>query len=259
MKRAVLLPLLTLALGLTGCSGESPAPQDPPSSAVPPTAQFGSVTLPEDPGPLVDTITKQVKAAGSVHADIVSGDERGSADLRTDSVLPMMTVTINDASPTHAVVLGGVVYARTEGSEVEPGRPWARLVRQEIPTAPQEVAAMLTTLLNQIEQALKQVSADTGLGLVRDGVFTRDASSEKLDGVPVRRYDGTTSGEKLPDKKVAKSGLDGIGWTLWVGEDGLPRKFSASLKSAVSTVTYSKWGSPVTVAAPPANQVSSLD
>jgi hypothetical protein len=257
VKRAVIVPLLTVALGLTACSGEAKPKTTPSSATLAPVAQLAPVTLPEDPGPLVDTIAKQVKAAGSVHAEISTGDDAGSADMRTDTALPTMNVEIRDTSITHAVVLDGVIYARTDGSEVESGKPWARLARQDIPTGSDEVTKMLTSLLNEVEQALNQVSADTGLAMVRDGAFAKPATTENLDGVSVHRYEGSTSGQKL-DKALEKAGLTGVSWTLWVGDDGLPRKFSATLKGAVSTVSYSKWGSPVTVVAPPANQVASL-
>ncbi|GAA0964293.1 hypothetical protein [Actinocorallia libanotica] len=259
------VPLLIPALLVGGCSPDGAAkpetsPGKPAASAPPQdAAPLPAVELPDSPGALVDTISGRVKEAGSVHAEIASqgeGGESGSADLRTDTESPALRMTVTGPPTTHAVVLDGVVYARAEGEEIEPGKPWARLAHDEIPAEPAEVKQMLTALLGGIESALREISVDTGLALVREGEFKGDPAAENLDGTSVRRYEGETDPAKVTEEKFKGSGT--VGWTLWVGTDGLPRRFSAVMKGAGLTVDYSRWGVPVTVEAPPANQVASL-
>ncbi len=262
-----LLPasLLVPALLLGGCSSEGATEPGTPTSAPAsspagePAVQLPSVELPDSAGPLVDTISGRVKEAGSVHAEITAqgeGAEKGSGDLRTDTASPALRLTISGSPPTEAVVLDGVVYARTEGEEIEPGKPWAKLSRDEIPAEPAEVKQMLTALLDGVESALREISVDTGLDIVRKGRLKGDPSEENLDGTQVRRYEGETDASKLTEQKFKGSGA--VGWTLWVGMDGLPRRFYAVLKDSDFTVDYSRWGVPVTIEAPPANQVSTI-
>jgi hypothetical protein len=273
---------LTVA-GTAACSGggdEKTGPRPGRTDPRPvPAAQLAAVTLPASPGPLVDVITRQVRAAGTVRAEHASTATEGSkrleetisAQLRTGVRPPSAQMTIVDRDPadpstTEAVVLGGVVYTRVDGEEQAPGKPWVRLSRQDASDpelAP--FAKLLAGMVDEIEKSLAQLSTDTGLALVRSGTFSGPPATETLDGLRVRRYPGATPASKLSGTDTAfqalsKAGLKQITWTLWVDDKGLPRKFQAQYAGpkqlrGTQTVTYSRWGEPVLIQAPPENKV----
>ncbi|GAA2421288.1 hypothetical protein GCM10010191_35860 [Actinomadura vinacea] len=271
------------AAACSGDGGEKARPGAGPTAPRPvPAAQLAAVTLPGSPGPLVDVITRQVGAAGTVRAEHTSAgtegskklEERISAQLRTGVRPPSAQMTIIDRDPagpgtTEAVVSGGVIYTRVDGEEQAPGKPWVRLSRQDASNpelAP--FAKMLAGLVDEVERSLAQLSTDTGLALVRNGAFTGAPVAETLEGLRVRRYSGVTPASKLSGTEKAfqalsKAGLKQITWRLWVDDKGLPRKFQADYSTpqklrGSQTVTYSRWGEPVLIQTPPANKVHKI-
>jgi hypothetical protein len=187
--------------------------------------------------------------------------------VRTDGATPSAQLTVTQSGTTHAVVMNGVIYARAEGTEFEPGKPWCRLSRQEIEAAQLgPMARILTTIVDGVEKSMGEISTDTGLSLARNGKLTKDPVKEQLNGVTVHRYEGTTATSAMPGQEFQKmnsGGLKQIPWTLWVDDKGLPHKYTVALLNkqsakVTSTVTYSKWGAPVSIQLPPANQVATL-
>ncbi|MFI0351587.1 hypothetical protein [Actinomadura sp. 9N407] len=275
---------IALSLAVTAaCTGET-GPEKPPKAVrtTPqpvPAARLAAVTLPGEPAALVEVITRQVRASGSVRAEHATTSAEGNkrieekitAQLRTGLTPPSAQLTIVDRDPadpstTEAVLLNGVIYTRVDGEEQAPGKPWVQLTRQDAKNpelAP--FAKLLTGLIDQVENALSQMSTDTGLALVRNGTFKGEPAKETLDGVQVQRYSGATPANKLAGKDPAfaalsKTGLKEVGWVLWVDDKGLPRKFQVDhvtpdeLRGS-QTITYARWGEPVLIEAPPANQI----
>lgn len=274
--------------GLSGCSGgsdEGGRPKGGPSTErqAPPTpaASLASVSLPGQPGPLVDLIGRQSRSAGTVHAEIYTTggegaqkvDEKTTAQMRTGVRSPSAQLTIVDANPsdpstTEAIVTGGTVFTRVDGQEQAPGKPWVRLSRQDAANPElKPFAKLLTGMLDGVDQALAQLSTDTGLALVRNGSFKGAAGNEKLDGVAVHSYTGTTPASSMKKSDPAFDALSQIGvkdipWRLWVDDKGLPRKFQVDVETqgtkTVHVVTYKQWGEPLTIEAPPAAKVHIL-
>ncbi|MBC6456729.1 hypothetical protein [Actinomadura sp. HBU206391] len=268
-----------IVMGSAACSGDD-KPKEKQTAA--PVAALSPVTLPDQPAALVDVISRQVKAARTLHAEIVvsatAGDrqqqEKVTAQVRTDTPSPSAQMTIiesDKAEPTttEAVVTDGVIYTRVEGEEQAPGKPWIRLSRQDL-SSPElgPFAKVFTTIYNQTEQSLREVSADTGLALVRNGAFTGTPTTEPLDGAQVRRYTGRTKTATMATDptfdQMAKNGLAELSWRLWVDDKGLPRKYEVTMLTPQSTkvlhtASYTQWGGPVLIKAPPAAQVATLN
>ncbi|MFA1545092.1 hypothetical protein [Actinomadura chokoriensis] len=289
MKRAVPLAVLVAAGVLAaGCSGDaepkagtSPSRQAASPPPAPAPATVGAVTLPDDPAGLVTTVGRQIKAARSFHVQLVSTGTDGSAvradgDVRTDTATPSALLKVSDGGTTHAVLLDGVIYVRNEGEEVEPGRPWARLARKDIGAVrpsgdpgPQiskqadDLEKTLRTLLDGVDEAFREITADTGLALVRSGSLTKKPVKDRVNGQDARRYDGTTASGAVGGDPALKAldsgGIDKLPWSLWVDDKGLPQKFTVSMAGkARLEATYTRWGTPVTIQAPPANQVAGI-
>lgn len=96
----------------------------------------------------------------------------------------------------------------------------------------------------------------------------------RIDGVEVDHYraeiDLQKAIAKLPEKYRAQSeqGMkllgNGFPVDVWIDGDGLPRRFALDLDlggkgSVKEQVDYTDYGAPVTVVAPPADQVQSMD
>lgn len=96
----------------------------------------------------------------------------------------------------------------------------------------------------------------------------------RIDGVEVDHYhaeiDLQKAIDKLPEKFRAKSeqGMKLLGNAfpvdVWIDADGLPRRFALDMDlggkgSVKEQVDYTDYGAPVTIVAPPADQVQSMD
>ncbi|WP_433327542.1 hypothetical protein [Spirillospora sp. CA-294931] len=283
MRLAAAGAVCLLAVVSAGCSGED---DKPPAAArsvqhsQPPTpaASLAPVTLPEKPGPLVELIARQVRATGTVYAELVATgghrdqkvDEKTTAQVRTSVSPPEARLTIVDRGSVdpgsvEAVVMKGAVYTRVDGQEQAPGKPWVRISRQD--AANPEIGAfakMLTGLIDGVEKSLGEIAADTGLALVKHGSFQGAPVAEG----EVRRYSGTTPVKALGNgdpalQALAKLGPKDIAWTLWVDAKGLPRRFQTDLSTSQGmktrqVVTYSRWGEPVDIQAPPRDKVHTI-
>ncbi|GAA4082511.1 LppX_LprAFG lipoprotein [Actinomadura miaoliensis] len=248
-----------------------------------PAASLRPVALPDQPGPLIDTIARQVRTAGTVRTDVVSSGEEGggarqqekiSAQVRIGARPPQAQMTIVDQDPadpstTEAVVTGGIVYTRVDGQEQAPGKPWVRLSRQDLRNPELgPFAKILTGILDSVDTGLAQISVDSGLQVVRAGRFDKAAVTETVDGVRTRRYSGRTPTAELAKtdtayKAIAQLGGDEVPWTLWVDDKGLPRRFRVDIRTerglgATQDVRYRQWGEPVSIQAPPAAQVHTI-
>jgi hypothetical protein len=281
MRIAVAATTSLLVLGLAACSSGGGGTKTASSkSATPSTSAvaIGTVSLPGQPGPLVDMIGRQMKAARTMHAQVRVASADGStqveqlaADLRTDTASPMAALTLHEPSQptTYAVVTNGIIYSKVDGQEQEPGKPWAKLSRDDLRnlgTGP--AAKLLETILDQTDSALREVTADTGLALVRNGNFRGAPVTETVNGVQAHRYQGTTKTEAMVStdssyRQMAGAGLDKLAWTLWVDDRGLPARFVVTLAAkdntqAVHTADYTGWGKPVTIAIPSPDKVASV-
>lgn len=273
---------LLVMLGSTACSASHNA--DSKQSAASQPGTLVKVTLPDQPGPLVDAIAQRVRAARSVHAGVVVAAADGgselssmSGDVRTDSAKPMASLTLLDSSsPTaktnmHAIVIDDSIYSRVDGQQDNPNKPWTRLSRQDLKSLSDpslaNAAKLLTLILDQVDSALREVTADTGLNLVRNGTFDGPPATDTLDGTPMHRYQGTTQTATMAAgdpayRQMNADGLKQLSWTLWADDYGLPRKFVVTLDShhqkAQHTAVYTAWGKPVTIEAPPKDKVTTI-
>jgi hypothetical protein len=171
----------------------------------------------------------------------------------------------------HAIVIDDAVYSEVDGQQDDPAKPWTRLARKDLKglsdPALGPAAKLLTTILDQINTALGEVTADTGLKLVRNGTFDGPPTTDTLDGKQVKRYQGTTATSAMAAddpayQQMSGNGLKQLAWTLWTNEYGLPVKFvvtlSAQNQKALHTATYTDWAKPVTIAAPPKDKVTTI-
>lgn len=104
-----------------------------------------------------------------------------------------------------------------------------------------------TAQLKQFESALKS--------------FTQKGAAVTIDGVKTLPYEIVLDTSKLEGMaKAAKKAGDKVPatvtYTMFVGADDLPRRITAKVVAMNFTLDYTKWGEPVDIKAPPANEIS---
>jgi hypothetical protein len=204
-----------------------------------------------DVGALAATVTAHT-AGKSAHvafaltsgASQVTGEGgyRVGPDLAAD-----FNITAPDG-PTRFIMLDKTIYLR------RPNQPWLRFAASR-----PEVNQLATSMIGQ---------ADIGAQISKlhaAGTITGTAD-ESLEGHPATRYTIDVDVAKLIDtepdpvvkaslKSLRDKGTTRIPYTLWVDRDNLPIRITIDGPASVTT-TYTHWGDPVVVVAPPADQVT---
>ena len=192
----------------------------------------------------------------------------GGGSLRfADSVAADMTIEVPlDASgqpqQMRIVILDGSVYLQIPGlSDSIPGKSWIAASADGTDPFSQAMAPVLDQLSSSLDPSLEMYS---------HGAQLTESGTETVDGVETTKYVGSVDLEAALaelDGSLAESaqtlidaGSSNLNFTVWVDAESLLRKFESVTEiagqSATTTVTYSKWGEPVDIAAPPADQVA---
>ncbi|RZS34021.1 hypothetical protein EV193_110171 [Herbihabitans rhizosphaerae] len=220
--------LLTAAFGLTACGTEEPGHR------------------PIDAKAVADLVDRQTASRRTVHVravvavgpvfgrweGVVRTGPGGGADIRYTT----------ERTRQRYVVLGDTVY--TELDEVERAlrridRPWRKVTEHS-------TDSLDRSAFDTARKTMAAVDVGRLTGRIRAGTVTR-STSEPLDGRPATHHT-----IEVPDTVV---------YELWVDGDGLPLRLVRGEDPKATpalgiTITFSGWGEPVTVEAPPAAGVS---
>ena len=118
----------------------------------------------------------------------------------------------------------------------------------------------------QYGQIMDQMDPTKQMEQFKDAVtsFEKKGEPQTIDGVEAQPYVVTVDTTKnaafkdLPE--ASKSQVpDTIVYTMYVGSDDLLRRMEFEIAGSKSTMNYSKWGEPVDIKAPPADQISDKD
>jgi hypothetical protein len=173
-----------------------------------------------------------------------------------------LSATIAGAQALQIIRAGGVIYLKSPTPVA--GKPWVKITNSS--------KDLFRPLYDQVFKGL-EVAGDVNetAGVIKTlGSFT-SAGVEVVDGVRTTKYVAqppATKGIKLVPQAfsaLTTEELKGAKTTIaiWVEPDGRLHRLTtvfSGLGTAKSTslVTYSGWGAPVSVAAPPAGQVTTL-
>jgi hypothetical protein len=212
--------------------------------------------------------------AGGADATNLTGTGSGSIDFARNALQLQMTIGADgqQAVPITAIYLGGVVYESVPGLDtIAPGKSW------------------LSINLSALQQAESQSPSTGGLGsnpalilqmLAQQGNTVVALGPSTVDGVPVNGYSVTVNPSRaeqnlkkahLPtwmQQAVAGLKVQNVTIKAFVDKAGLLRSFemhlteSSGSSGSVSydeTLGLSDYGTPVTVTAPPADQVEGFE
>lgn len=267
MKRTALAAgFLALALGLTACGGGQPSSS---GGSTGPTL-FGDV---QELVRAASAKTGQVQSAKFTISGSVAGQAMtGSGEGRFSGPDTAMAMTINAAGQTQEMrVVDKTLYIKLppQAQAASGGKPWATFPEGS-PAAKALGASLDQAESNDPSKTLEQIQ--------KAGTITRSEQTT-LDGQQVSHYWVTIDAAKIADE-LASSGLPAemldqlksanvtYPLELWLNSDQLPVQVTQDLgpmmkaigapaeaQAASITMKYTDWGTPVDVAAPPADQV----
>lgn len=118
----------------------------------------------------------------------------------------------------------------------------------------------------QYGQIIDQMDPAKQMADMKDAVtsFEKQGDPQTIDGVEAQPYvvkvdtSKITAFKDLPAEATAQIPKTLV-YTLYVGSDDLMRRMEFDIAGAKSTIDYSKWGEPVDIEAPSADEVSDKD
>lgn len=268
LLRLAVVPVASLVL-LTGCGsseeGSSGGSSDSSSSSSGSTEESegsGSGSGSEQAAePLTkadfgDRIYAAFKEAGTLSFTLEQGGSStakgtGQADLGGDQVASEVTTEAPGIGTVDAVVLDGFYYIRSAQLS---GEKWLKID----PRAKDGLGALLGALggnsdPSKLLQVMNQASEVTAEG------------QEEVDGVETTKYHVVLPRKAFAstlggDPRITQMLPEQVEFDMWVDGDDLVRKQVSELaigqQKTSTTLTYSDFGKPVDIEAPPASQVT---
>ncbi len=270
MKHPVLCATaLLLAAGLAGCSstgsevaaGTSPSAKTGASSSQAPdgAAAAAAAAAPRHVGDVVDfaavtkTVSSASKAKGTTHIALSmagGGALQMDVDLRNASVResvdvggPSLVVLIVDKK---AYIGGGI--AKTFGAKT----PWVQIDPQGTDKVSKQLAPVVASLATAAESSDPAAS----LSPLADAKATVTASSTTSTTYRVKLTAAQLAELAKKQPALAKAGGQPVTFDYTVTSAGLPQKIGITVGGKTIVTTYSGWGAPLKITAPPASQVT---
>ena len=251
-KRTVVPVLVAASVLLTGCD-QTKWIEGVGAPATPTGAAGLAAFLQKGTSSIRSThLELEVDAAGNTIKG--SGDETlkdGKADAFD------LTETIPSVGDIRVLMVDGKTYVQLPAG-INPGdKPWLLISTESSNPVVQQLATSLQSVTSS--SSLDQYTAFTQAATVRL------VGSEPVDGVPATHYALSVDVTKLPNDTPGRSDLLSAGLVtlpvdLWVDAKGRPVKVSEELtvqdQKVTTLVTLSKFDEPVSITAPPADQVS---
>lgn len=266
MPRWAAVVALCSALALTSCStsdtanpsagnaapGTSAAPASP---SPPPTDAAGlAALLRRGTSSVTSThFTLDISGAGQT----VKGE--GDQKLANGTVQALdLTEEVGSLGKLRIIIVDRSTYLQLPPALNQSGKPWVLVTPNSSNPTVRTMASLLESVQNSasLEQFTTFTTAAQRVTLV---------GSESLDGVPVTHYSIEMDVSKLPNSTPGRqalldSGVTGVPIELYVDGEGRPVKvastFTAQGQPISTVITLSRFNEPVSITAPPPDQVS---
>lgn len=276
MRARLTLAVGTVALGgllLTGCGASEEG-----------TADAGSTTAPSAAAPVQDAgtsestvladVAKASSAAKTAKATITSSG--AGQDVVGEGVFAFGTpasasynVSVDSDGQKQEIgliLVDGKVYLKLgDLGQQQGGKTWVKVD----PKGTDPLSKSFATLADSLTDAGDVASS---IKLLQAGATVKDLGSESVDGVAATKYLITTDiaealktatgATKTGLQQLKDSSVTKVTATLWVDAQNLPVQYQQVSKAkgveATTNVRYSDWGKPVSITAPPASQVGTL-
>lgn len=265
MKRklaaAVVAALAMVAIGACGSSADN----EPAAKTTAPASSTAPTTTPEAPaGGAVDggaIATKMVDAmiaSKTAHTTLTGdGTQTAEGDYEFSSPVKVTMKISQPGSNMEIVQVDGVTYIKGVPGTT---KPWIKLD----PKGTDPFSKVMTSVTD-----MSQSSDPRALVTLMAGIKGKDLGTEQVGGLSTRHYAFevplSAYGKMLspPLLKLMQGMIKGpIAFDYWVDDADLPLKVTSSMvlsgKKSTTEITYSNWGKPVNIVAPPAAQVGQI-
>lgn len=277
MRRlAALVLTLATAVTVTACNERKPGGSSPTSTS-------NAEVL--KPAPDIATLGQAMNTAISgakTYAVTMKGTSKdGPQTLSSDGVIRMtgstaeisMTLNSSEEGEGKVVMLRDAWYVQSKEIPLPDGRKWVKFSATGDDDDP--IAKMMKTVVDQMQKHTN-LSGTTQM-FIESGSIT-SSKVENLTGTEVVRYDisvdiakaakaASNEYERKAYDELIKNGIKTFEHSIWINDRGLPVQMVTNqelpgpegrTQRMHVTMTFSKWGEPVTITAPPAGEVSDL-
>jgi len=247
---------VALAVGvLSGCGSSTeakPVSNDAasPSSSAP--AKAAAVGGAVDGLAVATKMVDAMLAKKTAHMSLTNnGTPTMEGDYEVGNPVKVAVKMSQQGLKLEVVQVGGVIYLK--GIPGSP-KPWIKLD----PKGTDAFSKGMSSLTDVAESSDPRALVATMKGVKGKYLGTEqvrgEATAHYVFRIPISSYGKVLSPAV---RKALRSSVKGpIATDYWVGGDNLPRKMATTMvvsgKKAVTELTYSDWGKPVTIVAPPA-------
>jgi hypothetical protein len=220
---------------------------------------------------LSNLVGSSVEQATTVQVSMKSGVGTTSGSIKFgDPVAEKMTIDTPNGSE-QVLLVDNVFYMQIPGMQDLTNKPWIKIDPNDSSNPANQ---FFVSLINSIKE-----NADPSQmikNLEAGGTLT-GTDTEQLNGQSTTHYKITVDIDKMianqtdPTMKqllgmAEQQGLKNYPVEVWLDAHGLPVQTTIDMPAlsgapgsgGVSTLTYTNWGAPVTIAAPPADQVGTM-
>lgn len=200
-------------------------------------------------------ISLDVNAAGEALTG--SGDEQLSAGKLV--AMDLKESLPGGAGDIEIIIVDGKTYAKLPTSLNPTGKPYLLVTTNS-------TNAVVKQLASSLDSALSSASLGSVSAFITAADSVQDKGKATIDGVSATHYAIVVDIAKLPASlpgkdALASSGLTTLPLDLYIDDKGRPVQVSENFKvqdqQVSTTVKVSAYDHPVTITAPPANQVGS--
>lgn len=263
MKRSLAAVAAAATLALTGCGTATDAGSTATGSQSSTTTPTQTATSGQsvDFAAIATESAAAVKAKKSAHMTMDLGSE-GTMDADVDyaSTPQSMKMSMKLSDQTMELIyvdkimyMGGDTFAQLTN-----GKKWIKID----PTGTDPMSKQMGPMLSQIQSSMANpVEALATLKGVKATVKSSDATSTTYT-VTLTKAQLAEMAKKQGAPGVSADDLGSlpaqISYEYTIGADKLPQKMTMDLSGQTMEMSFSKWGEPVSIAAPPASEVGTF-
>ncbi len=239
-----------VALAFTaGCGGDSGGEATPEETSLT-QANFASAVTEAHADVQTAHVEAKIEAQGQQFT--MNGDVDGTPN-RLAAAFTMSGQALGGNA--RFILVDKVMYLQIPG--MTPNNKYIKfdLARSDAPGA-----AMLSQLLDQVNQLDPSKSAEMFKAITR----LQERGTEEIDGVQTTHYTVDVDTQKA----LEVMGLDGtvpqgqmpktLTEDVWLDSDNRMRRIRMNMQGFTMDMTYSQWGEPVDISAPPASQTTDM-
>jgi hypothetical protein len=271
-KFGAVVAVLALAVSLTACGGKTAGTAQGSGGDGATEAATNLVALAKQVGDrTAKTNTAHMVFTGGAGGMDIKGE--GDMQLGGDNPAISMDMDAGGTGQMSMVLLDGVLYMKLPAGLVPGDKPWIKIDSTD---KSNPMAQALGSVTDQMRQNADPREA---LEQFKDAGTIESSEQAELNGEDTTHYKIKVDVQKLAENQkdatlkqamqdAIKSGLKDFPVDLWVNGDGLPARLSIEMPTADPTsgkaipvkvqVDYTKWGDPVDIQAPPADQVGEM-